>query len=100
MEANESEDKVRVIIIIKQAVDVDNVSDVSVSVSSASASIREVSLTLFKSYWQDNVAALPMMTASGTNIFRSFSPWAAQQKKEMKERRKKEIRIKVGHVTR
>lgn len=86
MEANESEDKVRVIIIIKQAVDVDNVSDVSVS----SASIREVSLTLFKSYWQDNVAALPMMTASGTNIFRSFSPWATQQKKEMKERRKKE----------
>lgn len=78
----------RVIIIIKQAVDVDNVSDVSVSVSSAS--IREVSLTLFKSYWQDNVAALPMMTASGTNIFRSFSPWATQQKKQMKERRKKE----------
>ena len=29
-------------------------------------------ITCSKSYWHDNVAALPIITASGTNIFKSF----------------------------
>lgn len=84
------EDKVLIIIIIKQAIAVNNAVSVLLSISISvpmqvpvpiaiplQLAIRflvAVSLTFSKSYWQDNVAALPMMTASGTNIFRSFSP--------------------------
>lgn len=39
-------------------------------------------LTCSNSYWHDSVAALPVITASGTKIFRSFRQKAAKNKKK------------------
>lgn len=39
-------------------------------------------LTCSNSYWHDSVAAFPVITASGTKIFRSFRQKAVKNKKK------------------